>query len=113
MPASAEVDTPSSCVTILTMKLKMFVFTEVLKVYKNGIIVMVAESREEAIELYIEKEELDCNDPWDAKEIEDLKNSHWYSLPLEKGLMAYCHDGGGRGGFIARKRRYHHFGIEN
>lgn len=74
--------------------LQLFVFDEVLTDYTDGMIVMVAESREEAIELYIEKHELDCEDRWDAGRIEELKNSHWYALPLEKGSMAYCYGGG-------------------
>jgi hypothetical protein len=74
--------------------LQLFVFDEVLTDYTDGIIVMVAESREEAIELYIEKQELDREVRWDAAQIEELESSHWYALPLEKGSMAYCHGGG-------------------
>ena len=74
--------------------LQLFVFDEVLTDYTDGIIVMVAESREEAIKLYIEKMELDSDNRWDADQIQELLNSHWYALPLEKGSMAYCHGGG-------------------
>jgi hypothetical protein len=76
------------------MKLEMFVFTEVLTDYTDGLIAVIAESRREAIELYIEKEELDREDRWDARLIEELESSHWYSLPLEKGSRVRCHGGG-------------------
>lgn len=74
--------------------LQLFVFDEVLTNYTDGIIVMVAESREEAISLYIEKMDLDSTDRWDAGRIAELVNSNWYALPLEKGSMVYCYGGG-------------------
>ena len=74
--------------------LQLFIFDEVLTDYTDGIIVMVAESREEAIELYIEKMALNRDDRFDASQIAELEVSHWYSLPLEKGSMAYCYGGG-------------------
>ena len=70
--------------------MEYYVFEDMLVKYRDtdGMCLPVAESREKAIELYIEKMELNPNDIWHADRIEELENSRWYTLPVGRpGLL--------------------------
>ena len=82
--------------------LKMYVFEEVLTDYTHGMMVVIAESWEEAVDICIEKMgygEMLRKRPKDKswywqRNINEIKESAFHVLPLEKGSFAQCYGGG-------------------